>query len=311
MRYLITGFLTSLAIIAQSQIIFFDDFESNLDKWVVPDSNMAQIIYTKDALHKSVLKLNPNNTAECVLIKNSGKWNGIAIEDEVLFPSDQHNYLGLVYNYQDTERKDFGCIYIKGNDGYVRVNPHRDGNASRSLYEEYKTNLTGNNRIKINEWIPFKAEIIGSECHFYVKDFTYPVVIFKFYEYPSGMTGFKPRFAGAECWIDNIKVSTVNDFDYDGEYTTDTINYSRDSFINEWSVIGPFSQKVDKIEKSQFNNPIKFEGENYIWSTFKTDGRGCVVAGRICRFSNDQKFAYFSTSIEENEDTTRTLEFGY
>ena len=123
-----------------------------------------------DANHKSILKLTPNKTAECVVLKNSDKWNGVLIEGEVLFPNDRHNYFGLVYNYQDDERKDFGCIYLKGNDSYIRVNPHRDGNASRTLYEEFKTDLTGSQKININEWIPFKAEIIGSECHFYIKD---------------------------------------------------------------------------------------------------------------------------------------------
>lgn len=52
---------------------------------------------------------------------------GVRVEGEVLFPESGHSYLGLIYNYGEAKgRIDFGSIYIKGNDSYIRVNPHRD-----------------------------------------------------------------------------------------------------------------------------------------------------------------------------------------
>ena len=50
-------------------------------------------------------------------------------------------------------------MYVKGNGSYIRVNPWRDGNVSRLLYEEYKTNLEEDQAIKIGEWHTFKMEV--------------------------------------------------------------------------------------------------------------------------------------------------------
>ena len=146
------------------QALFNDDFEADLEQWEYQEPGIAQIIKTEDSNHESVLKLTPNRTAECVLIKDSDKWERIAIKGQALFTSDQHDYLGLVYNYHEANRIDFGCIYIKGKGSYIRVNPHRDGNASRALYEEYKTALTGNAEIKVNQWFSgfgFTARVSG------------------------------------------------------------------------------------------------------------------------------------------------------
>src|SRR3989304_5710917 len=81
------------------QYIFFDDFEKNLDNWKFADSSIARLFHTNDTGHKTVLRLTPNNSTDCILLKNSENWRGFQIEGEVLFPSDQHIYFGLVYNY--------------------------------------------------------------------------------------------------------------------------------------------------------------------------------------------------------------------
>ncbi len=96
-----------------AQGLYYEDFETDLGKWEYKEHGIAQIIKTEDSAHKSVLKLSPNRSAECVLIKDSDKWGSVVIKGEALFPTDQHDYLGMVYNYHQANRIDFGCIYIK------------------------------------------------------------------------------------------------------------------------------------------------------------------------------------------------------
>jgi len=291
------------------QALFHDDFEADLGQWEYQGSGIAQIIKTEDLTHGSVLKLTPNRTAECVLIKDSDKWKSTVIKGQALFPSDQHDYLGLVYNYHEADRIDFGCIYIKGKGSYIRVNPHRDGNASRALYEEYKTALTGNAEIKVNQWFSFKAEIIGSECHFYVTDMEKPKVVFKYFEYPKGKMGFKPRLVGGEVWLDNISVDQIEGFSYSTSTGSNEIEYRQDLMINDWKALGPFNKRIAEIEKSEKNVPIYFAEKEYDWSDFVTDTRGCLLAGKICRFSTDQKLAYFSSQVNSEKNTQTEIQF--
>lgn len=291
------------------QALFHDDFETDLGQWEYQEPGIAQIIKTGDLTHGSVLKLTPNRTAECVLIKDSDKWESIVIRGQALFPSDQHDYLGLVYNYHETDRIDFGCIYIKGKGSYIRVNPHRDGNASRALYEEYKTALTGNSEIKVNQWFSFKAEIIGSECHFYVTDMKKPKVVFKYFEYTKGKIGFKPRLVGGEVWLDNISVDQIESFSHSTSTVSNEIEYRKEVMINDWEALGPFCKRIPEIEKSRENGPIVIDEEEYDWSNFAIDTRGCLVAGKICRFSTNQKLAYFSTQVNSEKNTQTEVQF--
>jgi len=291
------------------QALFHEDFEADLRQWEYKEPGIAQIIKTEDSVHKSVLKLTPNKAAECVLIKGSDKWASIVIKGEALFPTDLHDYLGIVYNLQEANRIDFGSIYIKGKGSYIRVNPHRDGNASRALYEEYKTALTGNAEILVNQWFTFKAEIIGSECHFYVEDMEKPKVIFKYFEYSEGKIGFKPRLVGGEVWLDNISIDQIENFSYPSSVPSSEIVYQKDQMITDWKALGPFDKRIDEVEKSENNHPIVFDGQDFKWTKFVTDARGCVVAGKICRYSTDQKFAYFSTDIQSKNDIQTEIQF--
>lgn len=305
----ITLFFLFNTAIAFSQNLFYESFENGLINWQYTDSNIVQLFETQDTLHNTILKLIPNRTSDCLLIKNSDQWDSVMIEGEVLFPTNQHNYLGLVYNYQKRERKDFGCIYIKGNGSYVRVNPHRDGNASRALYEEYKTKLKEDRAIIINKWIPFKAEIIGSEIHFYVKNMSEPVVVFNDLEFSNGMIGFKPRFAGAECWLDNIKVRKIVEFSNSDKYSCKSHVYEKENMLYNWHAIGPFNKRLNEIETANSENSVILDKNNYNWFKFDTDARGCIVAGKICRYTTNEKFAYFSTTISYDKATKANLMF--
>lgn len=307
MKTIIMVFSLLLSNAIYGQTLFHDDFEAGLGKWEYRGSGIAQIIATEDMTHRSVLKLTPNKSAECVLIKGSDAWKNVVITGQALFPTDQHDYLGLVYNHQEADRIDFGCIYIKGRGSYIRVNPHRDGNASRALYEEYKTALTGNSEVKVNQWFAFKAEITGSECHFYVVDMEKPKVIFRYFENHQGKIGFKPRLVGGEVWVDKISVNRIEGLSYAAE--SHGIRYQRGEMLNDWKAIGPFQSRIAEVEKSKEDIPIHVDGKTRRWSTFTTDARGCLVAGKVCRYATDEKLAYFSTEIDSEKQWQTEIQF--
>jgi len=201
MKLTITTPLFILFIIysVTAQERFKDNFEGTLSGWRLTGEHAIEIIQSNDPGHGSVMAMQPDGIVYA-LIKNSDQWGPIRIEGEVKFPSNENNYLGVIYNYQQNgSRVDFGEIYLKGNGSYLRINPWRDGNVSRLLYEEFKTSVGGDDEIKINEWHKFKAEIQGSTCHFYVGNMSIPKLTFKYFEIESGLVGLKPRVVGGGC----------------------------------------------------------------------------------------------------------------
>ena len=214
------------------------------------------------------------------------------------------------YNARDT-RVDYGCIYIKGNGSYIRVNPHRDGHVSRTLHEEYKTPLNGDSAIIIREWQHFKAELMGSVLHFYVGDMDTPKVTFNFHEFSSGRIGFEPRVSGSECWIDNIAVSSITGFNYKGPVLPSHIEHKPKELITQWQSIGPFRRRVEQIEKEGFppNERVTVGKESYEWKPFKADGRGCVVGGRIIEWMSKRTNAYFYSGITSDAAQKAKLMF--
>ena len=302
-NYLFTICVLLIMVQLPSQVLFTDDFENGINKWEYKGNDLCRLNKLNDTLHKTILELTPNFTSNCVLIKDSENWNNFSIEGDVLFPTTEHNYMGFVFNYKTmNNRNDFGCIYIKGNGSYIRVNPHYDGNASRDLFEEYKTLLTDTDKITINKWTHFKAEIIENTCHFYVNNMKTPKVMFEYDEKHSGLTGFKPRFAGGICQIDNILVRKINNFSYSGNPVHSNLKYYPDSLITVWKVSGPYNQRIKDIENNAQNN-------NYTWNKFTCDNRGCVLAGKICRYSTDEKYGYFITEINSFNEGTYSLQF--
>jgi hypothetical protein len=288
-------------------IIFYDNYEDGFTKWEVEDTLSNRILSTGDPLHKHVLSLKPNNTAQCVLIKNSSDWSRYKIEGDVLFPTDGDSYMGFVYDYNKTaDRIDFGCLYVKGNSNYVKVNPHRDGNASRSLYEEITAPLTGADIIYKNTWYHFKAEIIDSVCHFYFNDMTIPKITFSQYEFSRGSVGFKPRITGDDVWIDNIEVTSISDFAYKGGIKPDNIEYHPDELITNWYYIGPLTERNEMVEKDEIDltKEYSINGLIYKWENFEADQRGCVVVGRVSRYVNAYKHTYFTTVLNANKSMT-------
>jgi hypothetical protein len=297
-------------IVAVAQLLFEDNFEGNLSGWEINNTESVKIIDSQNPKQGKVLALTPNSNVSA-LIKNSDKWGSLRIEGKMLFPKKVHNYLGFIYNYQkSTEREDFGLLYVKGNGSYIRVNPWRDGNVSRLLYEEYKTNLKEDQAIIIGKWHPFKMEVINESCHLYINDMQKPKITFDLFELQSGKIGFQPRVTGGGVWIDDIKVTSIKQFNYKGDYIP-SINYEPDSLITNWEVFGPLTKPNVAIEQAVNDEFISKDktGTNLNWKNFKTDARGAIITARITEYQGANTLAYFRTSFMAEKEKTITLHF--
>jgi hypothetical protein len=211
------------------------------------------------------------------------------MEGDVLFPDDQHNYLGFIYAFREHRgRTDFGVIYIKGNGSYLRVNPHRDFNVGRTLYEEYRTPLVEQAAIRIGEWKRFRLEVIGNEAHLYVGDMTVPQLTFSHLELDAGAIGLKPRSVGGDVWVDNVAVSTIGEFAYGGP-PLPAPDYQPDSLLTDWEIAGPLARTDDRLARHPDSFPQR-------WRPFPTDRRGAVVTGTVTDYHGPHTVAYFRTT---------------
>jgi hypothetical protein len=292
MRIFISVLFSVLAVTAtDSRILFRETFDQGLDRWEVVRSNDIKIRHAMDAEHGRVLVLVPNGDVYA-LIKGSDQWNGWRMEGEVLFPTSEDSYLSILYNFRRTGRRaDFGGIYIKGNDSYLQVNPHRDFNVGRTLYPEFKVPLKDASAIRIGEWQRFKVEVIKNVCHFYVGDMKIPQLTYSLFELNVGSVGVQPRSVGGEVWIDNIMVSSIQKFSYAGP-PRPAIEYDATSLLTSWQVMGPFDRTQDDIAR---------RSNQYTWKEFKTDGRGAVVTGTILDYLGPKTVAYFRTTVNHDK----------
>jgi len=293
-----------------AQVLYEDDFEGGLSGWEVNNVKAVKTIESHDPKQGKVLLLMPNGNVTA-LIKGSDKWGSVRVEGKMLFPKSEHNYLGFIYNHRRRgEREDFGMLYVKGNDSYIRVNPWRDGNVSRLLYEEYKTDLEGDQAIIIGEWHRFKMEVHQETCHLYVNDMYKPKITFKLFELSSGKVGFQPRVAGGGVWIDDIKVTAIDQPDYSITHIPPII-YRPDTLITHWEVAGPFTHPQTVIERSVFSDATTVIGDSHsiTWNGFDTDARGAIISGRVTEYLGPRTVAYFRTSLMAEQDKTVTLHF--
>jgi hypothetical protein len=302
--------LVFMQIICSGQILFEDSFEGNLSGWEINNAGSVEIIDSQDPNQGNVLVMKPNGNVSA-LIKNSDQWGSLRIEGIMLFPENEHNYLGFIYNYNKRiNREDFGLLYVKGNGSYIRANPWRDGNVSRLLYEEYNIKLVEDQAVKIGIWHKFKMEVVNEICHLYINDMEIPKITFGLFEHKSGKIGFQPRVVGGEVWIDDIKVTSIKGFNYKGE-NIPNIKYEPDSLITRWEVLGPLKKPNTTIERSINLNEseIDINGKSYTWETFKTDSRGALITGRITEYEGENTVAYFRTIVDAEQDKTVSLHF--
>jgi len=282
----------------RGQARFKDDFETDLRGWELIGAHSMHIVDAGDPAHGRVLELVPDG-AVFALIKGSDQWGNLSIEGEMLFPDEADNYLGIIYNYtRSATRSDFGSLYVKGNGSYIRVNPWRDGNVSRLLYEEFKTRLTGDDAVHIGTWRWFKAEIVANAIHLYVGDPSVPKLTFDLYEHPSGLAGFGPRIVGSPVWIDNVSVSSIEGFSYAGQPIPD-ITYEPDSLLTDWQVIGPLDRPHVEIERPTGGRDVQIVTEDgtFAWQAFEADARGAVITGKVTEYDGARNVAYFRTLV--------------
>ena len=291
--------------------LFSDDFENGLDQWEISNSEAIAIVDAGDSGHGKVLRMAPSDARLRALIRGSDRWRGYRIEGDVLFPDDQHNYLGFVYNLrEDEQRIDLGSIYIKGNGSYIRVNPRRDWNPARMLYEEYRTQLSGADAIRIGEWQRFAAEVVGNICHFYVGDMRTPKVTFDYYEYDSGKAGFKPRVIGGPVWIDNIRATSIDGLSHRGPARPEGLDHDPGRLVTDWRALGFLTRSIPEVESSTApgREIVNDGGIEHRWSRFDTDPRGAVVTGRLVDFLGSRTVAYFTTTVHVTQNEIARFE---
>ncbi len=296
---------------ARGQVLFEEDFEKGLGRWRLTPAEYFAAIDSGDPRHGRVFLMKANHAQVFALIRGSEKWGSVRVEGEVLFPADTDNYMGVIYNFREREgRADYSNIYIKGNNSYIRVNPRLDGNPLRTIFEEYQADLTGESAIRTGQWQRFKAEIIGSLCHFYVGDMSTPKVTFDFPYLKSGALGFEPRVVGGDVWLDNIRVTPISAFSYSGP-PIPGIAYEPRQLVTDWQVLGPLAGTVAEIERE--GKPAKKTyrefGRAYRWEPFTTDARGAVVTAPLIDFYGPRHRAYFYSNLRAERAEEVTLLF--
>ena len=299
------GFLAPLAwaASADAQLRFDDDFSDGLSRWELSGAQAISIQESGDPAHGRVLVLEPDGWDVYALMRGSDDWGAVRVEGDVLFPRDEHNYLGVIYNFtRSGARTDFGSIYIKGNGSYLRMNPHRDGNVGRTLYEELRTPLTGSAAIEIGRWQRFAMEVMGNVAHFYVGDSDVPQVTFDLYEGASGLLGFHPRSVGGPVWVDNITVRSIRALAFSGTRIPQGVTYDPGSLLTAWEAVGPLTEHDDALARGE-------PGTEGRWRPFPVDARGAVVTGRLVDYSGDRTVGYLRAVLRS--DMEREVVFGF
>ncbi len=282
--------LLSTPLSADAPDTWVDDFEAGLGEWQLVGANAISIVDSRDAMHGKVLELRADGVV-VALARRTNDMGPFRIEADFLFPDGGDSYLGVAYNYTRTDaRSDFGGIYLKADGSYLRANPFRDGNASRLLYEEYRTPLTGARAIELDRWHRIAAEVDGAVCHLYVEDMETPAMTFDLYEGSDGLAGFSARIVGDPVWIDNVSLRPIERLSWTGEEIP-SITYAPERLVRQWDVAGPFSAPNEEVERGHWRE----------WRPFETDRRGAVVSGRVIEYRGTRPVAYFRTVIEADE----------
>jgi len=309
---LLAVFPAARALAESPRLLFSDDFEGDLSGWEINDKNAIAIVDSRDETRGGVLRMSPEHSTLYALIKGSETWPAYRIEGEVLFPTDEHNYLGFIYNLRESNgRIDLGSLYIKGNGSYIRVNPRRDWNPARMLHEEFRVALTGEAAIVTGAWQRFALEVKGTVCHLYVADMETPKVTFPHFEYDSGKAGFKPRVVGGPVWIDNVRVTSIDGLSYRGPILPTGIDHRPERMLRDWQVLGPLRGTHGELERRAVptSGGVVEDGVEHRWRKFETDARGAVVTGRVVDFLGENTVAYFHTTIEVPPETNAEVEF--
>lgn len=286
---------------APGAVLFSDDFSHGLDRWQIVGTDAVAIHESGDPAHGPVLQLTPNGDV-LALIRGSDRWPRVRVEGDMLFPTDIDNYLGLAYHANESHgRWDFGLIYVKGNNGYLQANPHRDFNVSRLVYPESRALLRGSAAVQTGVWQRFAYEVAGADVHVYVGPGTVPQLTFRADGQLAGRLGLQPRSVGGSVWVDNVVVRAIDRLSYDGP-PVPTIAYSPGQFLTSWEIAGPLTATDDDLAR----HPERHGA----WRRVTTDHRGAVVTGHDVDFHGPRTVAYYRTRIRAAAPGTVDLVFG-
>ncbi len=282
-------------------VLFADDFSRDLTRWEMHGDAAVRIRESGDPVRGAVLELVPNGDV-LALMKGSDAWRRVRVEGRMLFPSAIDNYLGLVYNaVHRAGRWDFGLVYVKGNNGYLQLNPHRDFNVSRTLYPEFRVPLTGDAAVETGEWQTFAFEVVDTAMHVYIGPSNVPQMTYAAYERASGLLGLQPRSVGGPVWVDDVSVRAIDRLSYDGG-ARPSPSASLDGLLTSWRLAGPFERTNDRIAQ----RPAAFGS----WAAVATDARGAVVTGRDVDYHGPRTVAYYRATIPSSSGRQAELAFG-
>jgi len=257
-----------------------------------------------------VLALRTRSLPVYALIRGSEDWRDVRIEGDVMFPDSADSYLGFIYRYRDDGRRiDFGSVYIKGNDGYVQANPHFDTNVGRTLHPELRAPLVDDGRIRIGQWQRFALEVVGPEAHLYVGAGDEPVITLPFEGSDRGAFGFKPRNPGAALWIDDLRVTEIERFTYEGPARPDPA-YEQAEWLRNWHVLGPLTRHARAIEERPFSpsDTVWDDGRVVGWIPLETDARGMVLTSRVTEYRGARRVTYFHAPVDADAPGPAVLE---
>ena len=160
--------------------------------------------------------------------------------------------------------------------------------------------------VEVGKWKKFRAEIFDSTCHFYLGDMETPQITFNCFSYTSGSVGFKPRFSGAECWIDSVSVHRISALSYKGKSIPDIEYTDKDSMITSWNICGPFFYKQPLLEEGTI---VTDESAGIRWDTISADYRGCFVISELSERYSGKRILYAYKRINSSQDQKATLHF--
>jgi hypothetical protein len=283
------------------RVLFSDDFNDGLRRWDVLGARAVTVRESGDAAHGAVLELVPDGDV-IALIRGSDAWPSVRVEGDMLFPTDIDNYLGLAYRVtRAAGRWDFGLVYVKGNDGYLQLNPHRDYNVSRLLYPEFRTPLAGPSAVETGVWQRFALEVVGRDVHVYVGDTSTPQMTVLHDDRPGGRLGLQPRSIGGSVWVDNVVVRALDRLSYGGPPIPD-VRYAPATLLTAWEVAGPFAATDDDI--------ARHPAVHTAWRPAPVDDRGAVVSGRDVDYHGPRTVAYYRTRIASALPAAAEIVFG-
>lgn len=112
----------------------------------------------------------------------------------------------------------------------------------------------------------------------------------------AGAFGFKPRVPGAAVQIDDLVVTPIERFAYQGA-PVPAIDYQRHTFATRWSVLGPLTDHAPMVETRPFDAALEVEddGRRVGWTSMEADHRGAVHSGQVTEFRGGRRVAYFHT----------------